>query len=103
MNLTKEVQFGEPNILPHLANSLAQKGSMSDIKKPKVAQGLGALVLTEVLGSVPSTYIVAHDHPKDGSIQFQGIYHPFLTFRGTGHPHDTHTYVQANIHTHKLK
>ena len=55
MNLTKEVQFGEPNILPHLANSLAQKGSMSDIKKPKVAQGLGALVLTEVLGSVPST------------------------------------------------
>lgn len=47
--------------------------------------------LTEAPNSVPNTLLVV-----------QGIWCPLLAFVGTRHTYRTHTYMQANIHAHKI-
>lgn len=54
--------------------------------------------LSECLGSISNTHMVAYDHPQ---LQSQWIPHPFLTSVGTWHTHGAYTYTLANAHTRK--
>jgi len=67
----------------------------SVFKRPgEMAQRLRALVLAKNPGSIPSTYVAAHDHPL---LQFQGLQHPLLTSDGT-----RQSAWEQNIHTNQF-
>lgn len=64
-----------------------------------MSQWFKALVPAEDLGSVPSTHMVAHNHPK---AQFQEIQCPFQTATGIS-TYVVMQYIHAgNMCTHKI-
>ena len=64
----------------------------------EMAQWLGALVLAEDLGLVPSTHTRLHDHLEVLEVQLQEIV-SLLTSVGTRYAH-THAHAHTHTHTH---
>ena len=58
----------------------------------ETSQQFTAHAALEVLGLIPRTNMVSHNHLH---LQFQGVRHPLLTSAGTRHVHGAHTYMQA--------